>query len=171
MRSYSTTIADEDGVPIGLVAGMSVVDDLVEAREKAEAIAQQLTESEQRFRLLAENMTDIVLHTKDHVVQWASPSLTHTLGWLPSEWVGHSVREFIHADDHALVASTRDAAMRGEDVVARARVLEPSGAYVWVEAHLAGYRNDQGAIDGVVVSIRVQGTPVIASRGAESPLQ
>lgn len=60
--------------------------DITERSETARRIA----ESEEQYRLLAANTTDIVLRARDDTVIWVSPALTNALGWRPEDWVGHS---------------------------------------------------------------------------------
>ena len=42
--------------------------------------AERLEASERRFRLLAENATDVVVHMRDGRIVWVSPSVTTVLG-------------------------------------------------------------------------------------------
>lgn len=138
---------DTDGHVVGRIGGWRDIESEVRIR-------QALAESEQRFRLLAENASDVVLHLQGDVVLWASPSITDALGWSPADWQGHSLREFIHADDDALIDGMHEAAMRGRRLTAPARMRDSSGAFAWVEAQFAGFRDPLGVMDGIVVSFR-----------------
>lgn len=53
-----------------------------------------LSQSEERFRLLAQNSTDVVVHARRGLVEWVSSSLARALGWEPKDWVGHSLEEY-----------------------------------------------------------------------------
>ncbi|MEO5702838.1 MAG: EAL domain-containing protein [Gammaproteobacteria bacterium] len=65
-----------------------------------------LQASEQRFRSLIENSSDaIALFTTDGTVLYASPATTRILGYELSEFVGRSVFDFVHPDDHEMVMS------------------------------------------------------------------
>src|SRR5215207_4853022 len=61
---------------------------------------QLLQESEELYRLLAENSTDLISkHTPEGVYTYASPACRSLLGYEPEELVGHSAYEFVHPDD------------------------------------------------------------------------
>ncbi len=71
------------------------------------AASEVLARSEEHFRLLAENSTDIVIHDAGGVVQWLSPSVHAALGWDPSDWTGRRFEDFTHPDDAAIAADLR----------------------------------------------------------------
>lgn len=61
-----------------------------------------LHRSEQHFRKLIENGSDIMLVlSSDGDVTYASPSIKRVLGYLPEEWLEKPIQEFIHPDDMA----------------------------------------------------------------------
>ena len=65
-----------------LVIGLRDVDAQVRAQRR-------LAESEKRFRMLAENASDVVYEVgPDTFVSWISPSVTAALGWTPEEPAG-----------------------------------------------------------------------------------
>ena len=66
-------------------------------RERAE---EELRRSEERFRSLIENMSDlIVILNADGTARYVSPSTEQTLGYKPDETIGKNISEFIHPDD------------------------------------------------------------------------
>jgi diguanylate cyclase (GGDEF)-like protein/PAS domain S-box-containing protein len=76
---------------------------LRDGRERA-AASQRLADSERRYRLLAENASDVVWQTEsDGRISWVSSSITPTLGWAPDEVVGRPGLELLHPDDHATI--------------------------------------------------------------------
>jgi diguanylate cyclase (GGDEF)-like protein/PAS domain S-box-containing protein len=131
-----------------IVITMVDIHDLVEAE-------QALAASENHFRLLAQNSTDVVLHIRGDVVVWASPSLASTFGWEPHEWVDSRVSDFLHPDDVAVAADRRSRAERGLMVSSRTRIKSKNGTYHWVASHGAPFRESDGAIDGIVASLRI----------------
>ena len=56
--------------------------------------------SEQKFRLLAENSEDIIsVHAADGTIWYLSPSVTNVLGYEVDEMIGHSILDYVHPDD------------------------------------------------------------------------
>ena len=111
--------------------------------------------AEEKFRLLAENVSDVVLHLDRGRVIWVSPSLRTALGWQPADWIGHMAGEFHHPDDRAMVAGFQDRLRTGEEIVARVRVLAADGTYHWVSGHSVAYRAPTAGPDESVVSLRL----------------
>ncbi len=132
--------------------------DVTERYEAARATAR----SEEHYRLLADNSTDAVVHTRGGIVQWASPSLQRTLGWEPADWVGHDFQEFVHPDD--LEQLLRRWAHLGSsgNMVSRSRVRDSGGEFHWVETHASVFRNADGSPDGGVASFRIIDTEIEA---------
>ncbi|MGI9175575.1 MAG: PAS domain S-box protein, partial [Rhodothermales bacterium] len=75
----------------------------ITASKKAE---EALRQSEERFRLLAENTTDLIcLHELDSPFLYASPSVKRTLGFEPDEPIGASPYDIIHPENDTHVRS------------------------------------------------------------------
>lgn len=126
------------------------------------AAGELLAKSEEHFRLLAENSTDIVLHDAGGVVQWLSPSVQAALGWDPSEWIGRRFEDFTHPDDAPIAADLRSQMRAGQDCVTTIRLRNPAGDYHWAEVHAGPYEDEEGRPAGVVASFRVVDREVAA---------
>lgn len=116
--------------------------------------AGQLSQSEERFRLLAENASDAVFLITEGIVRWMSPAVTTMLGWPPEEWTGHPFVEFCHPDDIALALKRHDEITAGAVHVTRLRLRDHAGQWRWVEVHSGPYRNPQGEQIGIAGSMR-----------------
>jgi diguanylate cyclase (GGDEF)-like protein/PAS domain S-box-containing protein len=113
-----------------------------------------LEESEERFRLIAENSGDAVFLNTGGLMRWMSPAITTVLGWQPEDWVGHEFVEFCHPDDIAFELQRRDEINAGATRVTRLRLRDQTGQWRWVEVHSAPYRNPDGKQVGIVGSLR-----------------
>ena len=129
--------------------------------------ALQLAESERRFRLLAENSSDVVLQSSDGIMRWLSPSLKTELGWDPSDWVGHGVQEFTHPDDMWILQQAREAMRAGASQVGTMRLRDKAGVYHFVELHSRPHEEDEGDRSGIVATFRVVDQEVAARQQLE----
>jgi PAS domain S-box-containing protein len=95
-----------------------------------------LQESEERFRLLAENSSDaITRHTPDGIYLYASPSSATILGYTPEELMGRKVAEFIHSDDiPAVTECFAQARIFGGICTIAFRFKRRDGQLVWLES-------------------------------------
>lgn len=116
--------------------------------------ARALAASEEQYRLLAENSSDVVVRTRDNQILWVSPSLTRMLGWRPDEWIGHSMNEFGHPDDLDRVVAAREEMLSGSPAISRIRIKDRQGVYHWTEVHSKLYLDAAGRIDGIQSSLR-----------------
>jgi PAS domain S-box-containing protein len=113
-------------------AGISVT----RALEELRANMAHLSESESRFRLLAENSTDMISrHDTQGNYLYVSPSCRTLLGYEPEELVGHSAFEFIHPDDVPTIDQVRSNIIeRPIDYTTLTRVRRKNGDYIWLES-------------------------------------
>jgi len=119
-----------------LAATLTLFPLYVNSQTQIEQQDRDLRESELRFRLLAENATDIIARVgADGNYLYVSPSCKALLGYKPEELVNRSAFKFVHHDD---VAKLKKAFSRHRDnknsptVVFRARRKE--GEYRWFES-------------------------------------
>jgi diguanylate cyclase (GGDEF)-like protein/PAS domain S-box-containing protein len=127
----------------------------IEQRMKAE---QQLKESEARYRLLAENSTDMVFQLDANLVRrYVSPACRELLGYEPEEMVGINPLDMLHPDDAPRLALIFQMLLSGKadrhSIVNRIR--HRNGRWIWVEAHLRALgQADGGAVTGIIGALR-----------------
>ena len=114
---------------------------------------------EERYRLLANNMTDFVSHHgTDYRYEWASPSASTILGYSPAELVGTDPYDLIHPEDGKwLKASTDERHRQQEDggaAIVRYRIRHRQGHYIWLESVAKTLTGEGGEIVGFQVSSR-----------------
>ncbi len=155
VESAVSPALDADGTLIGRTAVWRDVTDRVLLDEQRAVAEQQLSTSEEHYRLLAENTADIVILIRDGRVDWISPSVEHEFGAPPSEWVGRSARACVDADDVPALRQILVAVLRGEHRVFRARGVSPRGETHWIEAHARPYFDADGSLTGLIATYRV----------------
>ncbi len=96
---------------------------------------EELKASEKKYRLLAENSSDIISkQTTAGIITYISPSCKSVLGYDPNEMLGKNSSDFIHADDLPLAGEERkklEDANRVETTTIRMR--RKDGNYIWLE--------------------------------------
>jgi PAS domain S-box-containing protein len=97
---------------------------LLRARKEKDAALAQLSESEARYRLLAERSPDVIIRYRlDGVVEYVSPAAAH-YGYQPNELIGRNIAELIDETEAA-----RNAAFLAD--LAAGRPLPQGADNVW----------------------------------------
>ena len=134
--------------------------DVTERHHTAAALAA----SEESYRLLAENISDVIVRYRDGDVLWVSPSVTRMLGWERADWVGHPLSRFIHPDDMQDFEHSTALVPHEAVAVQRYRMRDSHLHYHWVESHPRPYLDARGQQDGIVASLRTVDAEVAAER-------
>jgi diguanylate cyclase (GGDEF)-like protein/PAS domain S-box-containing protein len=124
--------------------------------ERHEAI-DALAKSEARFRLLADNATDVITQTGfKGIVQWVSPSITSVLGWTPDEVVGRHFSALMHPDDFPRLRAMQTAMIQAGRVEGRmeARFARTDGTWRWMSDHGRALLDPDGTIVGGIDALR-----------------
>lgn len=116
-----------------------------------------LRHSEQRYRMMAEHSSDILMHARvDGRIRFVSPAIRQLGGYDPSELVGKLPFQFILPEDHEKLrvehelGLTRPEETRTFDY----RAITASGEVRWFETHSRATIGSNGRADGILSVIR-----------------
>lgn len=96
---------------------------------------QSVAESEARYRLLADNVLDVIVAV-DHDLRFVfiSPSVERLLGYQPSDLLGYPVIDLGHPDDYAdFIARIQRVRNSTKINTSEYRMRHKQGHYIWVE--------------------------------------
>ena len=137
----------------------------VTARWRAD---EAVRESEEQYRLLADNSEDIVALVKpDGVPLYVSPSYRRVTGWKPEEVDLGNWRDRAHPDELAMVTEAQQANLRGETTHTVHRMLAKDGTWLWLET----YRRPILAADGHTEKIVIWSHNITARKRVEEQLR
>ena len=113
-------------------------------------------ESENRLRLITENMQDMLLLTDTNLVcTYASASHKWILGYEPREIVGKTAYNFIHPDDLAKALEAAEQAFKDNSGgKMEVRVRRADGSYIFSEGIGKILTDEKGCIIGTVLTSR-----------------
>lgn len=132
LQSSFSRVLDDDGNVVGFVS--SSRDITAESHAK-----RALENSERQFRLISENVTDIIaLHNEDLSINWASPSFFQIMEVTADEIEGKQPNE---------IWPTRNQKVLHEDALKGVRTIEVehqlnSGRWIWLEVTISPFRDD-----------------------------
>nr|WP_319404510.1 PAS domain S-box protein [uncultured Desulfosarcina sp.] len=139
-------INDEDVI-------QSITKDVTE-RKQAE---KSLKESEERLRLITDNMDDVITQTDAQIkVVFGSPSLERVLGYRSCEMIGKPAIDFIHPDDieRVLKEATEARQNHALSVLLQYRWRHANGTFVWVESSTRLLYDEHGFSKGAIFGTR-----------------
>jgi PAS domain S-box-containing protein len=131
--------------------GVSGARQTLAARRRYEQATEDLRESEHNYRLLAENVTDVIsLASLDHRRLYVSPSIERVLGFAPGEMMVTPNYQHMHPDDadmlQAFIASvTEETGPKTIDY----RVFCKDGSVLWAETTFSRLNDGSGRLLGV----------------------
>ncbi len=110
---------------------------------------------EDRYRLLARNITDVITrHDKNGAVLFISPAAEALFGTGPGALTGHGLFDHVHvADRPAFLTALADASAHREDRSVEFRIRRggdgvEASRFVWVEMRCRPLEDGSGALDG-----------------------
>ena len=136
-----------------VLLGLPIAADL----EKRQRLHTAVRISEERYRLLAEHSTDILMQLDlDGLVQYISPSIHRVAGYRPEEVSGSGAFRLVHPESMAHVMKQHMAvlASAGDTHAFEYRALTASGEDRWFEAHARAICDPKGRPEGVLSIVR-----------------
>ncbi|RMF44410.1 MAG: PAS domain S-box protein, partial [Anaerolineae bacterium] len=129
------TLTDDDNVPNSVVLSFTDITQQKEYEHRLREMEVELRESAERFRLLAENTTDIISKISPHgIFLYVSPACEHILGYSVDQLLGKSMYDLMHPDDVVNVVRTSQEAQRTDEFyTVTYRVQRKDGEYIWLE--------------------------------------
>ncbi len=160
-RDYLVRVGPVRDATGAIVAGVATASEVTSSRRDLS----RLRESEERFRLLAENSSDFVVRiSANGVIEWVSPSLVEITGWQPVEVVGRHILNFAHPDDQEDVQSFAERLRGGRLRTGRTRIRTVDGTYRWFSRTVRPIHDDDGAVVAFASSWRDVESEVQAER-------
>jgi len=104
----------------------------------------RLYEEKQRYKLLADNTTDVIIWCRlDTTRLYVSPSAKLLFGYDPEDLIGTRPLDFVHPDDSEGYRRILDDLQneRVEHVVSQQRYRRKDGSWVWIEASFSLIRD------------------------------
>jgi diguanylate cyclase (GGDEF)-like protein/PAS domain S-box-containing protein len=119
-------------------------------------IEQDLRNSEIRYRLITENMGDLVcFHHTNGQFLYVSPSAQALLGYDPDDLIGKQLEDFCHPDDiQCIQLCFQESVETAESITICYRFKCQTGDYIWIETVAKPVTNEAHEITGMVTSSR-----------------
>jgi diguanylate cyclase (GGDEF)-like protein/PAS domain S-box-containing protein len=128
----------------------------VSASLESAALSGSLRRSEERFRSLVQNSSDVTtVIDSDTTIKYVTPSVERVLGYEPAELTGTRLIDLVHSDDAARVATLcrRTAKEYSANSVVEWRMRRRDGSFIYTET-MSSNLLDNDAVRGMVLTSR-----------------
>lgn len=152
VRTIEVCLRRKDGGRIWVLESVHMLGDVLEGTivdiTDRKLAHMALHDSEARYRLMAENSTDLIARTTpDGRLLYASDAMRNLLGYEPAEMVGTHIRDVIHPDDRPALRMI-DLDPTGNTFSYRA--MRKDGSTVWFESTSRAILDGAGAVSEII---------------------
>lgn len=137
-------------------ATLNLLEDLKKEVEARSVTEKALLASEEKFRFMTENSTDVVWHVDaNFLCDYISPADERMRGFTKDDVIGHSLFEILkpetvemlmHANRLRLIDESKS--IRTTEANYQLEQICKDGSWIWVEASVSPHRNENGEIIG-----------------------
>jgi PAS domain S-box-containing protein len=146
---YRNILVDDGGKPAYVMASALDVTEWKKTEQEEKRLRAKLAESENLYRLLSENSSDLVcLHNPNGTYQFVSSSITDLLGYTSEELIGTDPTTLVHPEDHFSLHQ-----QSASSNVTSYRMKKKDGHYSWMETYVQTIETD-GKLTGFQTSSR-----------------
>lgn len=144
-------VVDEAGTVIGRTGGWRLLDERPWGAD---------TLDDQALRFVAEHTSEVLLLvSSDRFLLWSTSAVQDLLGWQAEALFDRDLETFVYPEDLSAAMPCLEAAFRPQEPVAPAkdliiRLRSAGDEHVWVSMRLVPLADSDGALLGVVVSLR-----------------
>lgn len=130
---------------------LAMVTDITDKREAE----QQLRLSEQRFKSLVQNSSDLIsINDERGVCNYISPTVSEVLGYTPEYLQGRNALDLVHPDDKQVLFIQMQQFLKGRKLISSPyRILNANNEWRWLESRGVNLLNDP-YIKGLVITSR-----------------
>ena len=98
-------------------------------------IEKALVESEEKYRALVDNITEVIFTINDEgVITYISPAIAPICGYSPDELLGRLIANYVHSDDLVSFTKGLDKSKSGNTMPFEFRLVTKDGGLRWVHA-------------------------------------
>ena len=119
-------------------------------------IEKALLESEEKYRALVNNITEVIFTINDHgIITYISPAIGPISGFSPADLLGHPLADYVHSDDLVTFTKGLEKSKGGDPNPFEFRLVAKDGVLRWVHAsgktvdHVGGPSGYQGMITDI----------------------
>lgn len=149
LHHCGTVFRDADGNALSMGGAVQDITD----RKEAEI---QLTFSEQKFRSLVHNGSDlIVILDEEGNFKYVSPSAKNIAGYEPAELLGRNAFELIPPEDHEVMMAELHSVIQSKNSgkATPHRFLNAAGEWMWLESKGVNLLHDTN-VEGIIINAR-----------------